>query len=454
MPVFSRYFQIFLFFYLVMDAILDKFRFIARYSFYGILSALLLTGFINGVFHPMENVRGAFRQISSISAYDRFLYRTSMEWGIPAAYRILAPGWTQQDLFADSREILRLAGKKIKNHKNIRAIYLTGYSASEKKLPRFLDYVSRNGLNAIVFDIKDITGYITYPSNVKMVKENQDYHVPIKNLENLVRKLHDRGLYSIARISQFQDLFMAKKMPQWSLKYKNGHSYNVKGQPAWMDPANEEIQEYNLRIIHEVLQSGVDEIQLDYIRYPTDGDWRNVSYRKIQSYDQKPVVITKYLQRVHSLAKAYSVKVSIDVFGVVAWQEPADILSTGQDLKIMSQAADIISPMLYPSHFGDVFSGIQNPADSPEYFLYQGCIRVKSIIPDSVLIRPWIQAFPMKVSSYNGSYITRQIAGTYRSGARGYMMWNASNKYIPYSEPDFKTTLRVNPEEKPSRKPL
>jgi len=437
-----------------MEATWEKFTSLARYSFYGILSAFFLVAFINGVFHPLENVRGTFREISPLSAYDQFLYRTGMEYSIPMVYQILAPGWTQQDLFADSHEILRLAGKKVKNHKNIRAIYLTGYSASEKKLPRFLDYVSRNGMNAVVFDIKDITGYITYASDVKMVKENQNYHVPIKSLENLVRKLHDRGLYSIARISQFQDFFMAKKMPKWSLKYKNGASYNVKGQPAWMDPANEEVQEYNLRIIQEVLQSGVDEIQLDYVRYPTDGDWRNVSYRKILSYNQKPAVITKYLQRIHSLSKAYSVKVSIDVFGVVAWQEPADILSTGQDLRIMSQAADIISPMLYPSHFGDVFSGIRNPADSPEYFLYQGCIRVKSIIPDSVLIRPWIQAFPMKVSSYNGSYITRQIAGTYRSGARGYMMWNASNSYIPFSEPDFKTTFHVNPEEKPSPKPL
>lgn len=441
MLYFQKNMHIFLLFYLLIHETKERlFQFI-RFSLFFLTSLALIVGIINYYFQPFQNNY----RIPVIKKYDTYLFRHFGNSNLNWFYQAFSPRWTEIDLYADSREIFSLLDSNNSDYsKKIRSIYLTGYSATDKKISHYIKYVKRTGMNSIVFDIKDITGYINYPSKINIVSSYQKYHFPIKNLNRLVDRLRKNELYAIARISQFQDLYMARKKKAWALYHKNGSPYTVKGKPAWLDPANKEMQDYNIRIIHEVLQSKVNEIQLDYIRYPTDGNWRSVQYKKIKNFNQKPIVLTKYLQRVHSLARAYQIPLSIDVFGVVAWQERLDILSTGQNLRIMSQATDIISPMLYPSHFGDVFSGIQNPADSPEFFLYNGCIKVKNIVPKNIVIRPWIQAFPLKVSNYNSSYIEKQIIGSYRAGAKGYMKWNAGNRYIYFTEPDLKTTMRKN----------
>lgn len=440
MPYFQKNMHFFLLAFLIFDFFKEKLLGILRFSAIIIPIFIITLGTINYTIRPLIEMP----RPRSLVQYDTWMFRYA---GLDDSwlYRTLAPGWAEKDLYADSEEILqRIHYNDLYQCDKIRGIYLTGYSAVRDKIPHYIRYIKRIGMNSVVFDIKDITGYITFPSEVSLVKTYQKYHVPIQNLDKLVHRLQKEKIYAIARVSQFQDLYMAEKKRDWALHNKNGSSYLVKGKPAWLDPANPEIQKYNLRIIHEVLQSKVDEIQLDYIRYPTDGNWRGVRYKKIKQYSQKPVVLTKYLQRVHSLVRAYSTPLSIDVFGVVAWQEKLDILSTGQDLKIMSQATDIISPMLYPSHFGDVFSGIQNPADSPEFFLYNGTKKVKQIVPKHINIRPWIQAFPMKVTNYNSSYIEKQIIGSYKAGAKGYLKWNASNKYINFVEPDLKTTMNTS----------
>jgi hypothetical protein len=140
-------------------------------------------------------------------------------------------------------------------------------------------------------------------------------------------------------------------------------------------------------------------------------------------------VITHFLKRAYESISKTGAFVSIDIFGVVAWGKYADINSTGQNISLLAEHCDVISPMLYPSHFNDNFDGFKNPGDRPYHFIYEGCKKVRKLAGDKVIIRPWLQAFAWRVSNFNAVYINEQIRASNDSGAHGYLMWNASNRY-------------------------
>ncbi|HQL83231.1 MAG TPA: putative glycoside hydrolase, partial [Spirochaetota bacterium] len=139
--------------------------------------------------------------------------------------------------------------------------------------------------------------------------------------------------------------------------------------------------------------------------------------------------ITRFLERAHRSIRARNARLSIDIFGVVAWGKAVDISSTGQRIELLARHCDIISPMLYPSHFNDDFDGYARPGDNPYYFIYEGCRKVLALAGRNALVRPWLQAFRWRVSNYNGQYIMTQVKATNDSGAKGYLFWNASNDY-------------------------
>ena len=318
----------------------------------------------------------------------------------------------------------------------VKGIYLSGSSTTGKVLREKLDYVNRVRANAVVFDIKDVIGFVNYHSKIdKVIKTQRNIRPPIGELVTLTGELRKKNIYGIARVALFQDESLIRQFPGLGIVKINGAPLMTGRRRVWVDPAYQEVQEYNMNIIWEVLKAGASEIQLDYVRYPAEGDWKTAKYYGLEDHYQKPRVITRFLQKVYSLTRAFGAKLSLDVFGVVAWQEKLDIKSTGQDLKVLSQAADVISPMLYPSHFGKFFGGINNPADHPYHFIEEGCRRVDEIIPDGKAIRPWLQAFSWRVTNYNSQYIVNQIRGSYATGSYGFLLWNAGNNYPEYIDP-------------------
>ena len=317
----------------------------------------------------------------------------------------------------------------------ITAIYLTGTSARAGKVDKYLDFSRTQGMNGIVFDIKDVYGFVNYKSAIPEVKVTQGKTLPpLGDLAPLVAYYKSKKIFTIARVALFQDELQAGKFPDRQIKLHEGGPLKTKGRTVWVDPNKKAVQDYNIAIIREVLQSGVDEIQLDYVRYPAEGDWKIAAYHGLKDFDEKPRVITQFLQRIHSLTRAYGAYLSLDVFGVVAWQEPLDIKSTGQNMHILGQATDVISPMLYPSHFGHAFGGVSNPADKPALFMEEGVSKLREITPKQV-IRPWLQAFKWRVTNYSPAYITEQIRGSKKAGGQGYLLWNAGNIYEHFKEP-------------------
>ena len=311
-----------------------------------------------------------------------------------------------------------------------RGIYLTGNSTGNERILNSLDRFKQHGINAIVFDAKDITGVVNYFSHTPDVLEyNTHKKRTIDDIDQLIRILKKKEMHIIARISVFSDHLLHRKNPRWAIRSRRtGKQWNPNSKEKWCDPTNRFVQDYNISLAIELAEKGVDEIQLDYIRFPTVGNLNDARYSYHFGRMSKEASISHFLKRIYREISRRKTLLSIDIFGVVAWGKSLDIKKTGQRIELLSKYCDIISPMLYPSHFSDDFNGFENPGDNPYYFIYQGCKKVIALSKNKP-VRPWLQAFRWRVSNYNADYIIKQIKAVHDAGGLGYLFWSASNRY-------------------------
>ncbi len=324
----------------------------------------------------------------------------------------------------------------IKKNKNIqlsfaRGLYFTGSTTGSKNFIESLPVIRKSGINAVVFDAKDITGIINYKSDVELVKKyGMDRKRTIDNPSRLLRELHKNGFYTIARIAVFRDHLLVKNNPSFAIHSKRtGGVWNRGSKEIWCDPTNKDVQNYNIALAKELCRMGADEIQFDYIRFPTAGDLSDAVFRNDAGKFSKEVNISMFLKQAYSEISKLNTFLSIDIYGVVAWGKDIDIRRTGQKIEMLAKHCDVISPMLYPSHFNDGFDNFSNPGDHPYYFIKTGCEKLLEKAENKTIVRPWLQAFGWRVSNYNENYIHEQIRASNDSGAFGYLFWNASNSY-------------------------
>ncbi len=315
--------------------------------------------------------------------------------------------------------------------KPVKAIYLRGENFVPGRIQREVARIQASGANAIVFDVKDILGLVNYYSTVPEVEQYRSHAPAIRNLPKAIQFLHANGIYVIARVALFQDMNLARLRPDWAIKDGNSPTGTIlwKGKPIWVDPGRDEIQKYNLRITQELVRHGVDEIQFDYVRYPAEGNLKQVRYHNISKPSDKTDNLVRFLTAADMLRFGTDVRLSIDIFGVVAWGEELDTIATGQRIERIAPFVDVISPMLYPSHFNAGFDGFSRPADQPYYFYDVGVQKVLEKAGREKVVRPWIQAFKWRVSNYNPAYVQEQIRGNHAGGGVGWLMWNAGNQY-------------------------
>ena len=174
---------------------------------------------------------------------------------------------------------------------------------------------------------------------------------------------------------------------------------------------------------------GVDEIQQDYVRFPTEGDVEDAVFSFPDSLTREGV-ITGFIRRVRDRLKGSPIRLSADVFGIVAWGREVDKQATGQSISDLLDYLDVVSPMLYPSHFYGSFEGMDIPAEYPYYFLFEGCRSLRRFVDGrDVIIRPWIQAFTYRVDNFDSGYVAEQIRGAESGGGRGWLLWNSAMRY-------------------------
>jgi hypothetical protein len=313
-----------------------------------------------------------------------------------------------------------------------RGIYVNRYSMASQKMPRLIDRLIALGGNTVILDGKDMSGRISYPSRVDLASQiGADATPLVEDPSKLFHLLHKRGLHVCVRLVLFHDPFLAAKRPDMAIRsITTGAPWKENGRVAWVDPSNPGVQEYNLAIAKELAELGVDEIQFDYIRFPTMGNTWDAAYGFDEQKVPKHEVITAFLARAQEQLAPHEVLLSIDVFGVMGWERPQDLQMTGQKVEELAQYCDVISPMIYPSHFYGSFQGMKNPGDQPFFFVSEACRRFSTIVDGkAVTLRPWIQAFPLGTSRFDEAYILEELRALKESEACGWLLWSAGNAY-------------------------
>jgi hypothetical protein len=317
----------------------------------------------------------------------------------------------------------------------MKGIYLTANSIStEAKFNHFVNLIMRTGLNTVVIDVKNDEGMVTYDSNLPLVNQVQsDKGAPIKNLPSIIQKLKDKNIYTIARIVVFKDPYLAKNKPEWAIKRKNQTLWKDAKGVMWIDPYRKEVWDYSISIAREVAQLGFDEIQWDYVRFP---DYKNLDNEVSFPYSKersKEEAIEGFLKYAYSTLKNKNLTISADVFGLTTTAK--DDMGIGQKWERITQHVDVISPMMYPSHYANGAYGIANPENNPYQLIKEGLKdaieknnNVKSKGKSAAKIRPWYQDFDKKIP-YDLTQVQEQINAGKELGIGDYLLWNARNEY-------------------------
>lgn len=306
-----------------------------------------------------------------------------------------------------------------------KGIYLTASSANNaKKMNEIIGLIDKTELNAVVIDVKDYTGYILYDSQIPLVKELKTKRAVLKNIPDLIKKLHDHNIYVIARQTVFQDPILAEKKPEWAIKNKQGGVWHDNKGLSWVDSARKDLWNYNIAIAKEVIDLGFDEINFDYVRFPTDG---NMASAVIPSSTARNTVMANFYKYLSEQLKNEPAYISVDFFGLV--MENNTGMSIGQKIDSASDQVDYISPMMYPSHYGVGHLGLKNPAASPGKVIDNGMKKGAPLFVDKrAQVRPWLQAFNIG-AVYGAANIRAQIDMVEKYPNAGWLLWNAANRY-------------------------
>jgi hypothetical protein len=345
-------------------------------------------------------------------------------------------------------------------------LYLpVNHAMEERTLAPYLRVIEQAGLDMVVIDMKDDYGRLRFNPNKPGIREKGRVFRPV-DIDGLLKNLKTRGLYTVARVVVFKDPELARKEggrhavwdsrlgKPWAGYYDvrqargtgadKDSAYETEILSAddpgfeilrtyyderWVDPYSEEVWEYTAAIAAELHQRGFDEIQFDYIRFPTDGaNLADAQYRWRENGMDMESAILSFMRHIKAGVDA---AISIDIYGANGWYRTG--ARTGQEVELLAPYVDVICPMYYPSHFEQDFLA-QSPAELRPYRIYyQGTQRTERIGRGQIIVRPYVQAFFLNVSYdrqyYNNDYVRRQAEGVQDAGANGLTYWNNSGRY-------------------------
>ena len=303
-----------------------------------------------------------------------------------------------------------------------KGIYLTAYSVAGKEFINLIQKASESGFNTVIFDLKNMNGTV-FDIRAKNTLGDVFYFKNTYDIRKVVKSIHSENMEAVVRVVMFHDMKNANKDSLLCPFYKSGKHWvesNKKG-PAWLDPSNRLVRSRLLRLISWIAKQGVDEVQLDYVRFPTQGkisqalfsfmteDSLKIKKDSLYVKREKDQIIADFVKNACLICHAENVKLSADIFAITAWQRKADILATGQNLRKMTPYLDKIHPMIYSSHFDKNFDFRKNYWNNPYLSVYEGSVRTinNSTLKCSVI--PYIQGNSWRVK-YNKQYIYSQIA--------------------------------------------
>lgn len=322
----------------------------------------------------------------------------------------------------------------------VKAIYMTSWVAGTPSLRNNLvKLIDETEINSIVIDIKDYSGRVVFSlADNPELKAFGSEEIRVADMRDFIESLHKKGIYVIGRVAVFQDAYFVKHRPDLAVKNSAGTDvWKDRKGISWVDVGSREYWDYIIQIAEASHKIGFDEINFDYIRFPSDGNMQDISFPQ-SSTTPKAIALKGFFQYLHEHLEGSGLKTSADLFGMTTTAQ--DDMGIGQLLENALLYFDYVMPMVYPSHYPATFMGYANPAKYP-YEVIQ--YAMKSAVDRSVALasttgqsqieyknklRPWLQDFDLG-ADYGPAEVRAQIKATNDVGLTSWALWSASNKY-------------------------
>jgi hypothetical protein len=354
-----------------------------------------------------------------------------------AVVQVLSPGFARQVVTVTNTPSVTVDLAPF----HVQGIYVTAYVAGTSDwFDSLLDFVDTTELNAVVIEAKDAWGAVTYDSQLPLVQELRQHFEGDAlwnvryDVQEILRKCKERGIYTIAYIVTFEDSQLPEVRPEWAIQRADGSLWADRKGLNWTNPYRREVWDYNISIARELAGLGFDEVQFDYLRFPTDGNISSIYYSDTVGLTETQVIqkqydtIAAFVQRAYEGVAPTGAFLSADVFGYAAWRK---MWEQGQDISLMTRYLDYFCPMAYPSHYAPGEQGCDNPNACPYPIVLETMKRAQQQMTagQRARIRPWLQDFDLGSPPYGPHEVQEEIRAAMEGGAVGWCLWNAGNVY-------------------------
>jgi len=354
---------------------------------------------------------------------------------------------------SNNEKDLKEAVTHIATPEPLKAIYMTSCIASSKKArSKLVNLVKTTELNSLVIDVKDYSGNISFKPESDLLLPAWNGNCPVIDMKEFVKELHEQNIYAIGRITVFQDPFYAPLHPKEAVQTKAGNVWKDRKGISFLDPASKNAREYIVLLANETYDLGFDEINFDYIRYPSDGDMGDIVFPQTGTR-LKADVLEDFFSYLAGEMKKKRIPISADLFGMTTTSR--NDMNIGQVLERAVPHFDFIAPMVYPSHYPPNYQGYKDPNKFPYEIVNRAMLDAVSRLEatttpifssefshigtttpaiyekpvfNRLKLRPWLQDFNYG-KTYTAEDVRKQIKATYDAGLTSWMLWSPSNVY-------------------------
>jgi hypothetical protein len=316
----------------------------------------------------------------------------------------------------------------------LRGLYVNRWAALGRKMGQLIDVAKKTEVNALVIDVKDDRGFVLYKSKVPLaIQIGADTNSAMSHtrLRAILDTMAANHIYPIARIVVAKDPLLASAKLDWAIKRKdNMEPWLDKNGNPWLDPHHKEVWKYAADLAKEAYDLGFSEVQFDYVRFPDEKRLIREATYPLANGRVRAQVIREQLGYVRSLLKPLKMPMTIDVFGLTA-TDTTD-MGIGQRWESFVDQADVVLPMVYPSHFAPGTYKLGNPNARPYATIdhaMKDAIRRSSKVANAAKVIPWYQDFTLGPPHYYAEQIRAQKKAGYDNGFQSWILWNPGSRY-------------------------
>lgn len=340
---------------------------------------------------------------------------------------------------------------------SLRALYVNAWAFGGKRFHELVRLADQTEVNAFVVDVKDDTGYLTYRSEVPIaVAIGANGQLRARDTRERLRIMREHGIFPIARIVVAKDPLLATRKPEWSVKHVDGGLWRDRLDFAWVDAFNDSVWVYAAELAAEAVRMGFAEVQYDYVRFPDEPESKLASalFPGRRAGESKRQGVTRNLRLLREHTKPLGVPFTIDVFGLTT--SARSDMGIGQYWEDLVTTADVVLPMVYPSHYMRGVYNLKHPNSEPYQVIrraMQDALKRSAPLGETAEIRPYLQAFTLGAPRYTPAHVRDQIRAAEELGLQSWVLWNPRSAYDRAIFRPKAAAMSVAPEAGPSPQP-